>query len=83
VVLAAFFLVIELDSVMMAVAFEIVFVVVLVVLVDVFDVVLVGFAVASEEVLFLAGGSACLQLERQPIPQNSVVVPHLPSREHL
>jgi hypothetical protein len=24
-----------------------------------------------------------LQLERQPVPQNSLVVPHLPSLEHL
>ena len=49
----------------------------------VFVVVLVGFAVVSEEALFLAGESACLQLERQPVPQNSIVVPHLPSLEHL
>jgi hypothetical protein len=83
VVLAAFFLVTELDSVMMVVGFEVVFVVVLVVLVDVFEVVLVGFAVVSEEALFLAGEPACLQLERQPVPQNSIVVPHLPSLEHL
>jgi hypothetical protein len=83
VVLAAFFLTIELDSVTMAVVFEVGFVVVLVVLMDVFEVVLVGFAVASEEALVLAGESACLQLERQPVPQNSIVVPHLPSLEHL
>jgi hypothetical protein len=68
VVLAAFFLVTELDSVKMVVVFEVAF---------------VGFAVASEEALFLAGEPACLQLERQPVPQNSLVVPHLPSLEHL
>jgi hypothetical protein len=72
VVLAAFFLVVELDFVLVVVVFEVVFVV-----------VLVGFAVVSEEAIFLVGGSACLQLERQPVPQNSIVVPHLPSLEHL
>jgi hypothetical protein len=45
----------------------------------VFGVVFVGFAVGCDEALSLTNSSACLQLEIQPLPQNSEVIPHLPA----